>query len=176
MINGTGTTLVVLTVRGTMQTSKFEVVVVVPVGVMNNSRDHTFVLDSLDSISLADNNDTENTTNGATLALSTMSNNRPNDNNTLYIDNNSDDNGNQPSDEHQSHFIEPNVPITKSTMIYVLCAALNSCNLGYDIGVSTNVGKLIQNDLHITNTQREIWIGFINFWASTFITNYHVYI
>jgi hypothetical protein len=58
------------------------------------------------------------------------------------------------------------IPITRATMIYVLCAALNSCNLGYDIGVSTNVSKLIQNDIHITNAQREIWIGFINFWAS----------
>ena len=54
----------------------------------------------------------------------------------------------------------------RATMIYVLCAALNSCNLGYDIGVSTNVSKLIQNDIHITDAQREIWIGFINFWAS----------
>ena len=60
------------------------------------------------------------------------------------------------------------IPITRSTMIYVLCAALNSCNLGYDIGVSTNVSKLIQNDIHITDAQREIWIGFINFWASKF--------
>ena len=58
------------------------------------------------------------------------------------------------------------IPITRAAMIYVLCAALNSCNLGYDIGVSTNVSKLIQNDLHITDMQREIWIGFINFCAS----------
>jgi hypothetical protein len=61
------------------------------------------------------------------------------------------------------------VPITRATMIYVLCAALNSCNLGYDIGVSTNVSKLLQNDMHITDAQREIWIGLINFGASTLI-------
>lgn len=82
----------------------------------------------------------------------------------------------QESDEVEHDFlgnseIEPSdsenvIPITCATMIYVLCAALNSCNLGYDIGVSTNVSKLIQNDIHITDTQREIWIGFINFWAS----------
>jgi hypothetical protein len=58
------------------------------------------------------------------------------------------------------------IPVTWATMIYVFCAALNSCNLGYDIGVSTNVSKLIQNDIHITDAQREIWIGFINLWAS----------
>ena len=82
----------------------------------------------------------------------------------------------QESDQVEHNFvgnseIEPTenenvIPITCATMIYVLCAALNSCNLGYDIGVSTNVSKLIQNDIHITDTQREIWIGFINFWAS----------
>lgn len=64
------------------------------------------------------------------------------------------------------------IPITRAAMIYVLCAALNSCNLGYDIGVSTNVSKLIQNDLHITDMQREIWIGFINFWASKLLSFY----
>jgi hypothetical protein len=63
-------------------------------------------------------------------------------------------------------FTGTETPITRSTMIYVLCAALNSCNLGYDIGVSTSVSKLIQNDLHISNLQREVFIGFINFWAS----------
>lgn len=57
-------------------------------------------------------------------------------------------------------------PVTRSTMIYVLCAALNSCNLGYDIGVSTNVSKLIQDDMQLSDRQREVFIGFINFWAS----------
>ena len=32
--------------------------------------------------------------------------------------------------------------ITKSVWIFVLCAALNSCNLGYDIGVSTDAGRI----------------------------------
>ena len=101
---------------------------------------------------------------------------------TFVIDNNryrSIENRQQQDDDSLDHNfgttssseIEPTdaetvVPITRATMIYVLCAALNSCNLGYDIGVSTNVSKLIQNDIHITDTQREIWIGFINFWAS----------
>jgi MFS family permease len=70
------------------------------------------------------------------------------------------------SEVDPSNTVETVIPITRATMIYVLCAALNSCNLGYDIGVSTNVSKLIQKDIHITDNQREIWVGFINLWAS----------
>jgi len=40
-----------------------------------------------------------------------------------------------------------------------------SCNLGFDIGVSTNLGPLIQNDLGLTDLQREILIGSLNFFA-----------
>lgn len=62
------------------------------------------------------------------------------------------------------------LPVTRSTMIFVLCAALNSCNLGYDIGVSTNVSKLVQEDFQLSDVQREVFVGFINFWASKSIT------
>jgi hypothetical protein len=33
--------------------------------------------------------------------------------------------------------------ISRWTYVYALCAALNSCNLGYDIGVSTGVGYVL---------------------------------
>jgi hypothetical protein len=56
--------------------------------------------------------------------------------------------------------------ISAKTYRFVLCAALNSCNLGYDIGVSTEAGRLLQDDLGLSNHQREIFIGSINFWAS----------
>jgi hypothetical protein len=58
------------------------------------------------------------------------------------------------------------VEITRAAYLFVLCAALNSCNLGYDIGVSTEAGKLIQDDFDLSRTQREIFVGSINFWAS----------
>jgi hypothetical protein len=83
--------------------------------------------------------------------------------------------GNTVSSEIQPKDTETAIPITRATMIYVLCAALNSCNLGYDIGVSTNVSKLIQNDIRITDAQREIWIGFINFWASKWRCSVYLY-
>jgi hypothetical protein len=56
--------------------------------------------------------------------------------------------------------------VSAATYRFVLCAALNSCNLGYDIGVSTEASRLLQADLGLSNRQREIFIGSINFWAS----------
>ena len=44
------------------------------------------------------------------------------------------------------------VTVTKATYLFVLCASLNSCNLGFDIGVSTEAGRLIQNDMGLTRT------------------------
>lgn len=57
-------------------------------------------------------------------------------------------------------------PLTRATTLYVLCAAINSCNLGYDIGVSTDASRLIQDDMGLTDVQREFFVGSINFWAS----------
>jgi hypothetical protein len=96
-----------------------------------------------------------------------------------------DDNGNNGSD-YNAHLPNPELPklqqthegehhgdygtapvkITRSTYIYAFCAAVNSCNLGYDIGVSTEAGKLIQEDFDLTRVQREIFVGSINFFAS----------
>ena len=60
-----------------------------------------------------------------------------------------------------------NVPITWSMVLFALCASVNSCNLGYDIGVSTEAARLIQNDMGLSEIQRELFTGCINFWAST---------
>lgn len=46
------------------------------------------------------------------------------------------------------------VPITRATKIYALCAAVNSCNLGYDIGVNTNAGWRVQQDFNLSDTVR----------------------
>jgi len=58
------------------------------------------------------------------------------------------------------------VPISRSTMIFAMCAALNSCNLGYDIGVNTSAGKLLQESLDLTNSQLEIFMGSLNMFAA----------
>jgi MFS family permease len=67
--------------------------------------------------------------------------------------------------EHHGDFNNKSVRVTKSTVIFALCAALNSCNLGYDIGVSTHAGGLIQRDLGLTDIQRELFVGSLNFWS-----------
>jgi len=57
--------------------------------------------------------------------------------------------------------------VTRHTYIYALCAALNSVNLGYDLGVSTNAGPLIQDDFGLSDYQLELFLGSLNFWSIT---------
>ncbi|GAX25840.1 hypothetical protein FisN_6Hh122 [Fistulifera solaris] len=78
--------------------------------------------------------------------------------------------------EHHNDF-GGDIQITRSTYLFALCAALNSVNLGYDIGTSTSAGKLVQQDLALTMSQREIFVGSLNLWAmfgalgSNFVTD-----
>jgi hypothetical protein len=58
--------------------------------------------------------------------------------------------------------------VTRSTLLFCFCAAVNSANLGYDIGVSTNAGRLVQASFDLSVVQREIFVGSMNFWSSTF--------
>ncbi|KAI2500116.1 major facilitator superfamily-like protein [Fragilaria crotonensis] len=57
------------------------------------------------------------------------------------------------------------VKITRATYTFVFCAAVNSCNLGYDVGVNTNAGPKIRQDFHLTDVQLELFLGSINFWS-----------
>lgn len=67
--------------------------------------------------------------------------------------------------EHHGDFSGTSLKVTRSTVLFAACAALNSCNLGYDIGVSTNAGSLIQKDFGLTDVQRELFVGSLNFWS-----------
>ena len=44
-------------------------------------------------------------------------------------------------------------------------ALLPKTKTGYDIGVSTNAGQLIQNDFNLTDSQRELFVGSLNFFS-----------
>ena len=44
--------------------------------------------------------------------------------------------------EHHNDF-GGDIRISRSTYLFALCAALNSVNLGYDIGTSTSAGSLL---------------------------------
>ncbi|CAB9501468.1 Facilitated trehalose transporter Tret1 [Seminavis robusta] len=66
--------------------------------------------------------------------------------------------------EHHGDY-SSDIPISSSVYLYTFCASVNSCNLGYDIGVSTNLGPLIQADFDLTDLERELLIGSLNFMA-----------
>jgi sugar porter (SP) family MFS transporter len=57
------------------------------------------------------------------------------------------------------------LPITRSTKLWSACAAINSCNLGYDIGVNTGAGPLLQVSLNLTDLQIELFMGSLNLYA-----------
>lgn len=67
--------------------------------------------------------------------------------------------------EHHNDYGNASIPVTKSSMLYAFCASVNSCNLGYDVGVSTEAGRLVQQYFGLSRIQREIFLGSINFWA-----------
>mmetsp|Transcript_10152 Transcript_10152/g.12920 ORF Transcript_10152/g.12920 Transcript_10152/m.12920 type:complete len:515 (+) Transcript_10152:142-1686(+) len=55
--------------------------------------------------------------------------------------------------------------ITRATKLFALCAAVNSLNLGYDIGVNTGIAPLLEESMDLSETQVEIFIGSINLFA-----------
>lgn len=67
--------------------------------------------------------------------------------------------------EHHGDYGNGNIPISGAVWLYAICASVNSVNLGYDIGASTNLGPLIQQDLVLTDGEREIMMGTLNFAA-----------
>ena len=48
-------------------------------------------------------------------------------------------------EHHSDYDANADIPIRRATKIFAMCAALNSCNLGFDIGVNTSAGKLLQD-------------------------------
>lgn len=61
-----------------------------------------------------------------------------------------------------SHHDRPNIAVSRATYLYCGIAALNSVNLGYDIGVSTNAGVLIQKDWNLSDESLEGYLGLLN--------------
>jgi len=64
--------------------------------------------------------------------------------------------------EHHGDYSLGYIPISSSVLLYTLSASINSLSLGYDIGVSTNLGPLIQNDFDLSDLERELLIGSLN--------------
>jgi len=62
---------------------------------------------------------------------------------------------------HTAH----NTKIPAATYRYCLCAALNSVNFGYDVGVSTAVAPKVQAAFQLTQGQLQLFVGCLNFWT-----------
>ena len=68
--------------------------------------------------------------------------------------------------EHRyDHGSMTSLKITRATKLYAFCAALNSWNLGYDIGVNTGAGMLLQDSLALSDVQLEVFMGSLNLFA-----------
>lgn len=68
--------------------------------------------------------------------------------------------------EHRGDFgTDQPIKISSKVYLWAFCAALNSCNLGYDIGVNTGAGPLIQEDFDLSDLQIELFFGSLNLFA-----------
>lgn len=79
--------------------------------------------------------------------------------------------------EHRTDFggtARPHIKISSYVYLWTICAALNSCNLGYDIGVNTVAGPRLQRDMGLTDLELEIFYGSLNLFAmiGSFTTYY----
>ena len=55
--------------------------------------------------------------------------------------------------------------VSRTVYLLTFCAALGSCNLGFDIGVNTDAGQLIQESMELSDVQLELFMGSINLYA-----------
>ena len=54
---------------------------------------------------------------------------------------------------------DSDVEVTRSVKIFALCASLNACTVGYDQGAATHIGKLIQENLGLSDLERGMFIA-----------------
>jgi len=77
--------------------------------------------------------------------------------------------------------MEDSSPSGTMLKVYIMagCAALSSCNLGFDVGVNTDAGLMIQESMSLSDVKLEAFMGSLNLFAmvgallsSTFIDRY----
>jgi len=69
--------------------------------------------------------------------------------------------------EHLADFGGLDVPLTKKVTLFAMCAALNSCNLGYDIGASSAAEGFLSKAMDLNQVQIDIFIASLNLFAMT---------
>ena len=111
----------------------------------------------------------------ATNSLSISISSSSNSNSSSSSSGSSNDNDNDDDDNttHHSHKKEP-LGVTRATYIYALCASVNSCNLGYDVGVNTQAGPLLKDAMDLTVGQLEFFLGSLNLFAMVGALSAHV--
>lgn len=67
--------------------------------------------------------------------------------------------------EHRGDFGSLELNVTRYTKMMAMCAAINSCNLGYDIGVNTCAGPLVKDFMGLSDVQLEMFFGSLNLFA-----------
>lgn len=67
--------------------------------------------------------------------------------------------------EYRADFGQVPVSLRLTTATFALCAAFNSCSFGYDIGVTTVAGELVQKDMGLSDLQLELFLGTSNLCA-----------
>jgi Sugar (and other) transporter len=67
--------------------------------------------------------------------------------------------------EHRKDFGEVPITLMPQVTTWVLCAAINSCNLGYDIGLNASASVVMQNDLELSDIQLHLFISSMNLFA-----------
>jgi len=57
----------------------------------------------------------------------------------------------------------PLFPSLTPLQISIYFASLNSVNLGYDVGVSSGLNVMLREDMNLSDSQMEVYLGLLNF-------------
>ena len=67
--------------------------------------------------------------------------------------------------EHHDDFGGTEIPVSRNVKLFAFCASINSVNLGYVVGISTNAGRMIQDQFGLSDEKLELFIGTLNFFS-----------
>jgi len=73
----------------------------------------------------------------------------------------------------ENECVRRNNEIRMKVYLFASCAAINSCNLGYDIGVNSVAAEKLQDSMDLSDFKLEIFLGFLNLFAMFGSLNAH---
>ena len=51
------------------------------------------------------------------------------------------------------------VPLTESVKLFAFCASINSLIVGYDQGITTHIGRLVQDEFQLSDLERGVFVA-----------------